>query len=292
MQTLNSQTLDPFAPENVTRYLMLDMTHGTEFSWLSARDLYESARSLTSPTSLPPPLLNGSLINPDAARWAIKKLTGQNPGVLLFDSVADAASRHGINSILAAPVLSERSLAATVKLQQAMLFVLNYANDIIRGYDWRMAAMMLHRAKIPELEFRHAVELVTGKNGLTLDSAISIYIDEVRDKITDYLGFCNTAITAFDKLKGRTGNLPAFNIHHAYMALLILARNDSQADMNDVLKRDDIQAEMKKTGATQADVTVADRPLADIEKNMFKIRSNIFGVPAVNLPPSRSSGHA
>jgi len=48
-----------------------------------------------------------------------------------------------------------------------------------------------------------------------------------------------------------------------------------------VLKQEDIQASMTRAGAAASDVigSPSERPLADIEKSMFKIGDNIFGAP-------------
>ncbi len=268
---------DPLAPDTIIRYLMLDLTSGTEFSWMSAKDMYVKAKTSANAPMAPlsPPLLRDALtVNPDAMRWALKRLTEKNPRILFFDSVADAASRDGVASILAAPVPAEWTLSARVKLQQAMLYALNYASTIIEQHDWRIADTILIRASIPGLDFKHAVEIVTGKTLADYTAAIESYIADVRDHDSDYLGFCNSALDVHDP----TVKMPTFDIHNAYEALLFLARNDYQVATKDMITHRDIQSGLKKSGAgAEFILTPAmNRPLADIEKNSFKIDGRIF----------------
>ncbi len=245
---------------------MLDMTNGGEFRWLSATDIYQMA-SAQKIAIFPPKMMAGeSQVSDEAMDWSIKRLTEKNPSVMIFDSIADAASPESTRAILASPCFSAWAFEATIKIQQAMLYVLNYAEAVTKQHEWRIAATLLSMQAIDELDFIGAIKTVHGISAGNLTEAISIYYEKSSKDGYDYLSFAN---------KAAAGHGVVFGVYDAYRALLRLCH---QSYLSEAKKLYGGKLSESFINATSDKILkpVLDRPVADIEFNSFKIDSRIF----------------
>jgi hypothetical protein len=236
--------------KNARRFLMLDLSNGPAFKGVSAVELYELAKK-TKSSYFPPPLMSSdTVVNVEAMRWSIKRITENNPCVLFFDSIADAGSPASTERILAVSTMSEWAVEATVKIQQIMLYLLNSAESILGWgpnfhYAHRISARMVELRRIEGFNFFEAIELMGGNIGkieLTNgdmkpgdeDLVVRSYRKITKDS-NNYIAFTNEAMSRFfDKNKDSPGVIAyresgrplVLGVSHAYEALFSIAHRD------------------------------------------------------------------
>lgn len=262
---------DPTNPATVTRFLMLDMSSGVKFSWLSATDIYQMA--LAQKVALFPPKMMSSKwkVNDEAMDWSIKRVTEKNPSIMIFNSISDAGSHRSTQAILASPCPSAWTLEATIKIQQVMMYVLNNANKIMKDYEWRIAYTLLSLRQEGEvgMDFQTAINVVYGVMPNSLEEATSIFYEKSAVEGHDYLAFANKAAVE------SSSSIKTYGIYEAYLVLIRLSNKIYLESANN-LYRNTLSKSYSNATSDEILVPVLDRPLAEMEFKTFGINSRIF----------------
>lgn len=263
-------------PETATRYLMIELGKGVIFSWSSAKDLNDKAKKISLLPSIisPPTMKDIFTISPDAEKWAIKKITENDPSTLIFDSILDASGPKATRLLMTSKAPSINISQASARIQQLMFYAIKQSHIYLgdKYHQVKLARGLINNLNIEDFRFEDAVALICKKPVGDMNKSVRHYMEYAEANHCGYLEFANNAFSQQSRAWGV--EYPPLGLHqvlraaHSESKMVSISMEGNELDnKSPQFPPEDKNALMK---------IIIEQPKASIEADMFGITPELL----------------